>query len=593
MLQVPGAPTYGSLKVDAAAIPGVRKTAAETPDSLGAGAALARARTAETIGEVGGAMARLGSARYKELVERERDQADELAVLTMQRKIGDWELKRLHDPVTGALAVRGEAAMPLPEQVLGEFDALASEVGSSATTDRQKAAFARLALERRAHLELTVRRHVFGEMQQFRVDELEGVIETSVTAAVTNALDPARVSLELGHAVDALRANAPALGMGPKELEARVFAVQSRTHDGVIRRLLAHGKDKQAGIYLEEARGQISDKVLPDLEKAVKEGGAISTAQQSVDRIVAAGGTLTEQRAAIKAELTGRERELALQMVDHEAAIRDRVTREADEGRMREAYDLIDRGRGIRDVMRLESWSSFSGNVRSALRNYAENIARGVPVQTDIATYYSLVQMAGTDPQKFAQENLLAYRAKLGETEFKQLATSQLEVRKGNREAAAKILGGPQSALQVVNGSLEQMGVDPSPKAGSPEAGAIAQLRGIVDRRVEDLQALTGKPATNQEIRAIVDEALFQQSKPGSSGTPWNGSLFGPSGVFGGASRMPWGAEEAVRVIDVRNVRDVPAATRKEIEAGLVKRNMPVTDAVILSIYRDMLWNRK
>ncbi len=124
-------------QVTTTALPGVRKTAAATAESEGAGLARARGQLEATKAE--GAAARAGAMAnfadrvtqitgglYAEMQESERRAADETALLEASNKLADFRNVRLFNPETGAFTRKGKDAMPLPEEVLGAIRELDS-----------------------------------------------------------------------------------------------------------------------------------------------------------------------------------------------------------------------------------------------------------------------------------------------------------------------------------------------------------------------------------------------------------------------------------------------------------------------------------
>jgi len=564
-------------QVSTAPLPGVRRTAAETAESQGAGLEQAKGQASLAVADFGGTAARLAGGIAANAFEAERQHADQVALLNAERQLAEWENKAIYDPTTGALQRKGKDSFTLPEELAAEFDKVAGEVEKTMSTDRQRIAFNRIKAQRGLSLDLTARRHVFGEMQRYEAEELEGFLENTQNAAIANALDPRRVSEELTRAVTKVRTHGPTLGLGPEQIEKQVEAVTTKIHVGVLDRLLALDKDKAAKIYFEETRDQIKGEALARVEKALEEGSLRGEGQRKADEIIAAGGTIAEQRATVKSIADPELRDQVQQRVEHEIIMKERAQREADEAVQTAAYNILDQ---TGDVSRIPpaQWASFDGGTKSAMRSYAEHVARGVPVQTDLPTFYRLIQMAGNDPDAFLKENMLAYKAKLDEAEFKQLAGLQLSIKAGNTKAAEKDLSGFRTKDQIITDTLATFGIKTDAKAGSPEEKAIAQLRRNLDIQVEAQQALTGKQPSNQDIQAMLDRML-------STTVETKGSWWG---------LWPWAdagynfRDQTKRVVDM-TIKDVPAQARTQIEEALRKANRPVSDATVLGLYIETM----
>ena len=144
---MPTVNAYGPRKVATEAIPGVRRTAAETPESEGAGFQQARAQALGQLGQVGSTV--FGAARavwqqHQEIRLQEIKRADDIAVLNAENQLATWENTRIYGP-TGALTQQGKNAFGLPEQVATEYQHQAGEIGVDA---RHRAPTGRLSARR-------------------------------------------------------------------------------------------------------------------------------------------------------------------------------------------------------------------------------------------------------------------------------------------------------------------------------------------------------------------------------------------------------------------------------------------------------------
>jgi len=219
-------------------------------------------------------------------------------------------------------------------------------------------------------------------------------------------------------------------------------------------------------------------------------------------------------------------------------------------------------------------WAGFDGSTRSAMIHYAKLRAAGTPIKTDDSTYYRLLKTSADDPAAFSETNMLQYRPYLSDSDWQQMVNLQGAIRKGDREAAGKVQDPFLSRSQLLEETLTLHGINPDAKPETPEGKAIAQLRRMVDRRVEVLQG-GGKKATNQDIQAEIDGLLSQSVEV--SGSWWN--------VWPGGKPGPWGTAQK-RLLDL-TISDIPARDRSQLEDALKSRNRPVSDAAILDLYLE------
>lgn len=570
---MPTVQLYGGQKVEPTALPGVRKTAAETPESEGAGLDLAQARGDETLAAVAGQGVALGASLVGHLREQARLEADQVAGMESMSDLSSFVDKRLYDPATGAINVKGKAALGLPEQVLEDFDTHASGIAQGLNTDEQRRTFDKVAASSRQSLELTLRRHTNEQMQAYEGATLQSLVVNKRNEAISNATDPRRVGQALTDAVTAIRQSAPRLGLPPEEVQQQVEAAQTATLTGVIGRLIDNGQVKSAQTYFDETKDLIKGDALGRIEATLATGQTRAEGQQKADAIIAAGGTLSEQLEKAKG-LDPDVRQVVEQRIEHANALKAATDRATAEVTLRGAYDILDQTGGDYTQIPTSVIATLPGSERSALQSYGVRLAAGEKTETDKPTYYALMTQASTDPEAFTKVNLLSSRAKLGDVEFKQLTELQYSIRKGDRAAADRELAPFNVNNEMVNDALTRYGLDPK----STDKAAIksyATLRTMLRQNVTDLETLTGKKANDVDIQAQLDKILSTSEKvPGSW---WGLNPFTSTHI----------KDTNKRPIDL-TITDVPAGERTQIEAALKRSGRAVSDATVLEAYQQM-----
>lgn len=571
---MPPVTPYGGRRIARAPLANARLTAASTPLAEGAG---------ETGGEgliaIGSQITRLGVAAVTGIAERERNRADQVARLKWQNQFADFETARINDPEKGALAQRGEAAFPLPEQIDADFETLAGTIESSLTTERQRLQFAADRLTMRSSIEGTVRRHVRDQIQTFEGEQLTARVTNARNAAGVHAADPRRVGLELTAGEEAIRSSGPRLGMPPEQVDAEVVKFKSATHVDVISNLLESQQTSAARVYFDEASaaGEISGDALDGVKRALREGTVRQNAQRETARILATGGTLAEQRTAAKAIADADVQDEVLRRIEHEETVQRGIERDVDETRMRTAADILDR---TRDVTRIPpgEWAAMSPAQRSSLRSYVEQLTKSNDVETDWNTFYRLMNQAGTDPEAFANVNITDFIGRLSKQDREQLAGLQLSIRNADRRGTAAVIDGFMTNQQIVNDVLLEAGLDATPQAGDDSVNQVIALRREVDRQVQALQTATGKKATNEDVRAIAD-SMFRKV------------------VIEGSRSWLLGSDEQRALIDLpaadriqrMTLTDMPPSLRALAEDSLRRHGQSASDAEVLALYRRFL----
>lgn len=675
-------------------LPGVRLTAAATPESEGAGIAEAQGQQGQALAGVGAKTEAFGEHLYADVLEKERQRANQTAILAADTGLGQWVTKRVYDPQTGALQVKGMDAQALPEQVRDEFNQHADQIEAGLSTPDQKLAFRRIRAERGLSLDHVISQHTLAESEQYEGQVVQAALVNSRNFAIASSDNPRQVGLELQRQRDAIAVHGKHLGWSADAIKEQQDANVSATHVGVIEKMLAEEKTKAAQVYFEEAqaKNQINGDQIARIEKALQEGTLRKQSQQVSDAILSGSygvradgsnkgegyfGALKRpdgnfsSELSIGVEIDGKEidipalvptltdkevktllnqapdekipdsivekatayaktriaagkspfagageasktlapsvdratpepaqrpatlraaldqakaiddpklRDEVSARIEHAWSIKEVQQREDDEAASKAAFNILDRYRGDITKIPTTTWASFSGGTKSALRSYGEHLAKGDPVETDWPTYYGLMTKAGNAPADFANENLLGYRAKLGNGEFKQLTDLQLAIRNKDANALDKTAPGFRDKEQIVNDTLTQYGIDPKAKPDTDEGKAIAQLRRMLDQRIDAAQAGGAKKVTNTEMQQTLDGLLGQNvTTPGS----WWGTWFGHT-FFGSTQK---------RLLDV-TAADIPQAERATIEKAIRDSGRTVSDATVLDTYLNVLVRR-
>jgi hypothetical protein len=549
---VPIVPGYGQPRVDLQPQPRAYKQNTSTPETYGAG--------------VGASLERIGTTLFDQLYQKQRQKADQVALLDADTQLGSWATTALLDPQHGALTVHGKDALGLPEQVLPNFDEVAGKISQGLASDDQRQAFAAQTARRRAALEERLSAHVADEMQNYDATATDAGVKLAATSAIANAGNPHRVNDDLSRGLAIIADHGTRMGMSADAVALQAQAFTTAVHSGVIDRLLAQGNDQVAQVWYDETKNQISGDAQAHIEAALAEGTLRAQAQKQADAILAKGGTLTEQRDQAKAITDPKLRDEVTQRLEHEAVVNEAAARDQERAVLTDAYNRVDQTHSVASIPP-SVWSTLDGGARASLRSYAEQLARGVPVTTDDPTYYRLMMLAAKDPDSFVTENLLRYKSKLGESDFKQLTEMQVSITRGDRKSADAQLDDFRTETQVVDEALTLHGIDTTGKVGKTNEVAVARLRRMVGDQVAALQRNTAHKATNADVQGIVDNILTRQvDVPGG----WFG-LFGPGHK---------------RVIDL-TIDDVPPASKAKIALNLKARGQVANDDAILQAYID------
>jgi hypothetical protein len=507
-----------------------------------------------------------------DVVRQEVDRADEIAFTAASSRLKARANKMLYDPQEGALAKKGKDSFDLPSTVMPEFDQAAGDIAAELTTDRQKLAYSKAVAQVRMDVDLAVQRHVYAERREYDKLETEGLISTARSDAVHNYADPERVMRELQIQTQTIIAHAKRNGVGAEATRVAVEQTRSKTLLDVIERAATDNNDKVAKVYYEEGKSFLKGDDQTKAAKLVEETSLRGESQRVADELLSTEGENSSAQLAkkIKDIKDPKLRDLVQNRIDAELNRREQRQAEEREDLFMGALNMIERGSSFADLS-ASAVAQLNYNQRAALRSYQKSLAKGQNIETDWELYYRLKTMGTTDATlgEFAKTDLMQYRHKLDDTEFKELVALQGSYRKGAAKDEDKI-NGFRTIKQVVDDSLAAVGLDPTPKEGKTESKQVAQFRRVVDEQVLNFQSTHGRKPNVVEIQELVDSLLVKAKVPGS-GILWDDKKF--------AFELKGDERLAVKRADI------PSADARKIEEALRRNNVPVTDAKVVELY--------
>ena len=495
---MPTVPRQEDRLVRDAAVPSVRISPSADATSFGGGPGLT---------QMGNAAAGLLKG-VGDIAAEEVRKADELAVLEMDRDLSQLENDLQYNQETGAMGKRGRDVFTLSDDVAKRWEKGVAEIGKRAKTPTQREEFEGRVMRRWDSLNGNVQRHVASQIRAYDDEVTDSFIQSERNAAVSNYLDPDRVALSIESQIAEIEKYGARNGltMADPQLKEKADEAVSKTHVGVISRMLSQpGQETSAKGYFLANRSEL----LPDdrikIESAVKEGTLRGESQARTDAIIKKDKTWKDRIASAKKIEDPELRDEVERRVKVEMAAQQAIERQDREDIFSQALNIVESSKSI-DSVPPDMISSMDISDRKALRNYADTLAEGKKPVTNWGEYYRLRQMATSPDQRqnFLDENMMAYRGSLSDTEFKELVSLQADMRNGGKNSE-RVLDGFRSKDSIVNDALRGIGVDPSPKEGSDDAGKVAMFRKAVDDSVMAFQERTKRKADNKEVQEIVD----------------------------------------------------------------------------------------
>ena len=487
---------------------------------------------------------------------------DQLRVEDAFNQLRDRQTDLMMNPETGFTSKKAaDAVAPdFMTRYSGDFDKAIEEVAKDLPSPRQQDLFRRRAGMAKAEFGDSLMRHVLRETDQYRDNVYEGTVKTETNVAALNWRDQAKVNDSIWRIV----ANTALWGDRNGITGDALLAVQmdnvDQVHSSVVNSALDAGDVEFAAQYIDRNRSTIKAPRLVELEgKVATETDVRASARIADDVIGSFGGRIpseTEVRQKVR-EATGdnvRVRDDATQeaLAQVGSMLRDRERREQEV--MASVFGRLEANGGNLAALPASLRAAIPGDKLSSVRNYADGLRGGGKVETDWDLYIKL----RTNPALLRSTNLMAFRNRLEDAEFKQLAGLQAE-------APEVVQTEVQTTTQRMNMRLAEIGIDSSPRPGTRQSKSRARAFSTLTTNIRDKETALGRRLTPEESDAEVDR-LF-------SSIEVRGDLFGTTDV------ALFEVEPGAEIV-------VPNFDRQKIISALKEQRKEVTEANILHYYK-------
>lgn len=485
---MPTVPRYNEEQINTAKLGSAKFTETAAIESFGGG----KANAAEAGLEV--------AKSVDKIYQNEKQKADQMAIQNAENQLTQLENNLLYDEKTGALNKKGANSFETGTTTMEDYKKKSREIYEGLGNDKQKLAFENLAGNRAGSIDRRVQSHIATERTRYDDQITSSSIRNEQNAAIKAYMDPERINLSIANQEKALRQFGERNGIPKEEIDSKLSEVLSKTHAGVISRLLDDDNDMGAEAYYKVNEKNITDAdSIINVKKALEDGSTRGKSQRFVDGILKKG--MSESAALEQARKieSPKLRDATMTRIQNEYNMRDNAKRASMEKVHISALNNIDSG-NVNDLTKIPGWNSMTENQRASLQSYAKNKAAGSSTITDIKTYYNLRDMA-TNPatqDKFLKTNLFDHINSLSGEDFKDIHKMQEDLRKNDKSALDKV---------KTFRSDDETVMDQYRASGGPENKETQDaFRAIVAAQQQAVQNNTGKPLSQTELGDIAKE---------------------------------------------------------------------------------------
>lgn len=504
------------------------------------------------------------------IVQRAKNNADELAVMEAETQLSSAETSLMYDEKTGIHTRTGKDAFGLPAEISDKYQKESARIQATLSNDVQKRAFQQRAEGRYNDMNRQVQRHVFQQMKKYDDDTTSAYLKNKQDEAINNYQDPERLAAVINDQKVAIAKYGDRNGLPAEMIKMQSELAESDIHKSVINRIMSTGNDVLASKYFDANKQYLRGDDLVRVEEHVKESSYRGESQRQTDAIMGSGVPMSQALEKAKALQDPKLRDLTIDRVKQEYHLKDIAQREYQEKAQINAGNFIDKTKDLDAYIKQHpaDWASFDISTKSKIEAYAADKKAGKNIVTDVATYYDLKTLA-TVPEtkeKFLETNLMKYRDRLSDSDFKKMIDLQTGLRKGDGKAQ-KTLDGFMSNMQVVDSSLQAAGFNMKDKE------TLSKVKLSIDKQVADLEERTGKRATNKEIREITDGHMLEVVT--DKGYIWDTK-----------KKVYELAPSEVLNIDLK---DIPQSERQKIQDTLKRNGLMDDDRSIIELYSKKL----
>jgi hypothetical protein len=555
---MPVVPTYDNLRTSVAPMPGPQVGPMDGP-------ARQSAQFGEAVGRAGGAL--------QSIMLDEQQRADQTRIADAMNQAVAARLRLTHDQNDGYTRLVGRAALERPDgkgldeeyagRLKGDIDAIDAGLGN----DQQRRVFRQQAGQMLVQFGADVAQYRNRQHTAYQISTAEGTIATARDMASLESGNPEAVAQAQGAIKAAVYELGRLHGWSAQETLAKTVEQLSTMHASVATEAIQQGRIDYAKTYLEQVKAELTPQARMQLGAALKIGDTNARAQAFGDEVIGKGLTLSDALGEARKRFEGEAEVAAVREVKDRFGEQE-IARARDvkavgsaawsavmaTGRIPPTMLADLRAKAPEEERQIRDWLE-------AKQRWAKADAEGKQ-QTDMDVYYGLRRMAMDDPAAFSALDLRRSQPYLKDGDLKHLIEIQGSISKGDAKAmeSQRVV---KQTLGAIRAEVTAIGIDLSPKEGSPQAKETAQFLGALTQALDDATRGKGAPLTPDEAKRIGMGMVREGVEQGS-------------GVFGTFQTKKRGYQIATdpdiapgaSFVNAR-FSDIPAAARNGLAAEL------------------------
>jgi hypothetical protein len=494
-----------------------------------------------------------------DIIDRERQKADDLRVLEAETEAANYKTELFYDPNVGAMTKKGRDAFGVVDEFSPKYKKKIDEIATKLSTPAQRQKFMARASQYQVDLDGQLQRHVFAESQSYDNEVTEANLQATQNEIVLNYENPEAVIRGQQRLQDTILSHASRMGKGPEWTKAQVEKSISRSNAAIVERFIDNGEDIKAEEFFKANRDRFQAEDASRVEKKVQESTLLGKAQRLSADAMGRGLSLTHAISEANTIENPKEKAAVKEQIRLDYAQRE-AAREFDQKKRFDyaAKKLDAAGGDIKSIAGL--LPSFDVEEQDALKKRAMAKVSGEATKTDLKLYNELKTLASSpDTQSlFLRRNLEVDATRLSSTDYKKFVDLQAQIRSKGDSAS----NGMKSNRQV----LEQIAF----RAGIKnfKGDDFHNLDYQIDQEVDRLRA-NGDKVDQKRYKDIANQMTLEVIT--------EGTLFN-------SSKRVFELKPQDKIVPIPIDR-IPADTKAKIREYLQKKNLPSNDAAVSKFY--------
>ena len=474
-------------------------------------------RTGEALGNAGATLGRVATemqGRANKAMQDAQDQADQVRVQDAVNQARIRMQTLTYDPQVGYQAQKGlnalkrESGKALPEEYGEKLQSAFTELTDGLDNDRQKALFRNTAGQLGVQFQGSAQSHMLSEFTGYKASVQDASIDLAGQDALRDWSDPAKVAAAAATVKAATVEKFRVLGMQGAPTDAALLATMSKLHSDVAFTAIDAGNAAYARGYVANlGDGEVTAQAREKIGKALEVAESKERVQVFADEVMGKNLSRLDAVAEARKKFAGKDEDEAVREVHQRFNEIDVAGAQAVKDLTRGAWSAV-MGTGRLPPTLVAELRSKAPEEERQIREYLDAKMRRAKAdaegkQTDgFDTYYGLVRMATDEPAKFAELDLRKVAPLLGKSQLNSLVGMQSGINKGEAKAmeTGRVV---KQTLATIRSEVLAVGIDLSPKEGTPAAKETAKFMGALTMALDDATREKGKPLTPDEANRI------------------------------------------------------------------------------------------